>query len=157
MLRIFLAIFIGIIGCSCRKQPHSNYRLEPLWSSAPRNIHYREILFFYKDYCIILSKDNGPHGYSFPQEKIHFRRTDNTIILETDHTAGILCKLESDGKLLKRIWAGNMGVITYFPITEEEADLLLQKYTIKNVVDSIHSLQPINIGKRKEQSEENSR
>ena len=88
----------------------------------------------------MLSKDDGPRGYSFPQEKIHFRRTDNTIILETDHTAGILCKLESDGKLLRRIWAGNMGVITYFPITEEEADLLLQKYTIKNVVDSIHLL-----------------
>ena len=147
MFRILFAIFFGIIGGSCRKHIHSDYQLESLWLSATKNVQYREILFFYNDYCIILSKDMS-NGFSFPKEKIHFRRNGITIILETTNTAGVLCRLESDGKLLKRIWGGNKGKITYYPITEEEANLLLQKYTIKNIIDSIHLLKESQIKKK---------
>lgn len=144
MKKLFRTICMaaGLLLCSCgRSEQMDPSPLAKIWLSGTASPQYRVILLFHDNWCVMIRKKQNEEGFSLPAQKIAYRRSGNDVILETSTaTAGTLCRLEHNGQLLKQIWGGGKGEILYFPLSEEEADLLFRNFKTGDVVSLLNSL-----------------
>ena len=137
---VFLIVMVAwILLCSCgRSEQMDPSPLAKIWLSGTASPQYRVILLFHDNWCVMIRKNQNEEGFSLPAQKIAYRRSGNDVILETSTaTAGALCRLEHNGQLLKQIWGGGKGEILYFPLSDEEADLLFRNFKIEDVLSSL--------------------